>query len=79
VAYRQVPIASCSSTVMSHSTSESDGLTAGQRCIAIDELASMIVGVGGYGFSDYLHMAVSCRAFMDLALDVLWADGQSLG
>jgi hypothetical protein len=39
----------------------------------------MIVGVGGYGFSDYLHMAVSCRAFMDLALDVLWADGQSLG
>jgi hypothetical protein len=73
-----MPIVSCSSAIMSYSTPKSGNLTAAQRCIAIPELASMIVRGRGYASSDYLRMALSCRAFMDPALDEMWAEDHSL-
>jgi hypothetical protein len=45
-----------------------------ERYFAIDDLASMIVDSPGYSYADYLHMALTCRALLEPALDCLWSD-----
>jgi hypothetical protein len=52
--------------------------SAAHKCFSIAELTSRIIADNIYEHDDLLHVALSCRAFLEPALDSLWCELNTL-